>query len=288
MNWVFYNLIMFIASVGLYLAVRLASIRGVKSSFSNLAMFLVPLCIFLVIALKDPSQLHISTVHLLMIIGIAVFFAFTGNTTSLRAIERAPNPGYSLVLSKTYVVFTTIVALTIFGEEFNVRKLIAIGLIVVFAGSIMLSGSSSNENSDKGDRSWIALSLYSFFAWGMLSLSSKYLFSHGVSTMAFLVYLYLIVTLCIGIAFWRQLKFRELQRSSWMLFLVIGIASAAFNLGQFEAIRLAPNVGYVNAINAGSIATVTLLAARLFNDDINRTKLIGVGGVTLGLVLLLI
>lgn len=279
---------MFIASVGLYLSIRYASIRHVRSAFSNLAMFLVPLGIFALIALQQPRQLHISTVHLAMIAGIAILFAFTGNTTSLKAIERAPNPGYSLVLSKTYVVFTTVVALTLFGDEFNTRKLIAIALIVLFAGTIMLSDRSTDINSKKGNKGWITLSLYSFFAWGMLSLSSKYLFSHGVSTMAFLVYLYLFVSMCIGIAFWRELRFRELHRSGWMLFFMIGIASAVFNLGQFEAIRLAPNVGYVNAINAGSIALVTLLAARLFKDDLSRMKLVGVGGVTIGLVLLLI
>jgi uncharacterized membrane protein len=61
-----------------------------------------------------------------------------------------------------------------------------------------------------------------------------------------------------------------------------------FNLGQFQAIRLAPNVGYVNAANAGSISLITVLAVLLFGDHLSVRKAVGVAGVTAGLILLLI
>jgi uncharacterized membrane protein len=61
-----------------------------------------------------------------------------------------------------------------------------------------------------------------------------------------------------------------------------------FNLGQFEAIKVAPNVGYVNAINAGSISLVTILAVLLFNDELTKRKAIGILGVTAGLLFLLV
>lgn len=61
-----------------------------------------------------------------------------------------------------------------------------------------------------------------------------------------------------------------------------------FNLGQFEAIKLAPNVGYVNAINAGSIAAVTIFAVLLFKDELTPKKAVGILGVTAGLILLLV
>lgn len=67
-----------------------------------------------------------------------------------------------------------------------------------------------------------------------------------------------------------------------------GIFSTLFNLGQFEAIKLAPNVGYVNAINAGSIAAVTVFAVILFKDELTSRKAIGILGVVAGLVLLLV
>ena len=101
--------------------------------------------------------------------------------------------------------------------------------------------------------------------------------------------MYTIVTVCI-IAIDR-VKISQIKQTSakglWIL-LSIGIVWAMFNLGQFEAINLAPNVGYVNAINAASIAAVTVFAVILFKDNLTWPKGIGVLGVTAGLILLLI
>lgn len=82
--------------------------------------------------------------------------------------------------------------------------------------------------------------------------------------------------------------FRGIASSHWLLLLGTGVFSTLFNLGQFEAIRLAPNVGYVNAINAGSISLVTVLAVILFKDELTLQKAFGIAGVTAGLVLLLV
>jgi uncharacterized membrane protein len=51
---------------------------------------------------------------------------------------------------------------------------------------------------------------------------------------------------------------------------------------------LAPNIGYVNAINASSISAVTVFSAILFKDDFSLKKFIGVLGVTAGLLLLIL
>ena len=52
--------------------------------------------------------------------------------------------------------------------------------------------------------------------------------------------------------------------------------------------QIAPNVGYVNAVNAASIAGVAVLASIFFKDELTRRKLLGILGVTVGLLLLLI
>ena len=83
-------------------------------------------------------------------------------------------------------------------------------------------------------------------------------------------------------------KLKGISRRDWILLITTGIFSALFNLGQFEAIKLAPNVGYVNAINAGSIAAVTLLAMLIFKDELTYKKGIGIIGVTIGLIHLLV
>jgi uncharacterized membrane protein len=120
-------------------------------------------------------------------------------------------------------------------------------------------------------------------------LSSKYLFSHTVSTYAFLIYIFAIVTVCTVIANRMNIRmFQKISVENWLILLGVGIFSTLFNLGQFDAIRLAPNVGYVNAINASSISLVTLLAGVFFKDSLTPKKLVGIIGVTAGLLLLLL
>ncbi len=81
---------------------------------------------------------------------------------------------------------------------------------------------------------------------------------------------------------------KKLGKQAWFLLICTGVFSALFNLGQFEAIKLAPNPGYVNAINAGSISFVTILAVLLFKDELSKRKALGVLGVSAGLLLLLV
>ncbi len=286
MSWITYTLLMFASSVTLYLCVRKASLAKVPSALTNFAMFALPLFVYGAISAGQKTSFALSLWQVVVIIVAAVIFAFGGNTASLKAIDVAPNPGYSLVLSKSYVLFTTLVAVTLMGADLTLQKGIAIIVIVAFSALVMLNKKDAKQST--GSR-WVPLSFAAFFAWGMLSLSSKYLFSHGVATFAFLVILYTVVTACIVVA--NRLKlatFKGLSAQQVWLLLGIGIFSATFNLGQFEAIRLAPNVGYVNAANAGSIALVTVLAVLLFKDELTLKKAVGILGVTAGLVLLFV
>jgi uncharacterized membrane protein len=52
------------------------------------------------------------------------------------------------------------------------------------------------------------------------------------------------------------------------------------------AFQTAPNVGYVNIINAASISAITILAALIFKDKLSLRKVIGVIGITGAIVLL--
>jgi drug/metabolite transporter (DMT)-like permease len=286
MDWIAYSLLMFFSSVVLYLCVRKSSLLKVPTALTNLAMFAIPLVAYTAIGTSSHTKFGISLWQGVVLVVAAVVFAYGGNTASLKAISLAPNSGYSLVLSKSYVLFTTIVAVLFLHADLSLRKALAILLIVAFSAVIMVN---KKEAKHVRDNKWVLLSFGAFFAWGMLSLSSKYLFSHGVATMTFLIYLYTIATACIAIANRMSTKtFRGIPKQQWMLLIGTGIFSTFFNLGQFEAIRLAPNVGYVNAINAGSISLVTVLAVILFKDELTTKKAIGIAGVTAGLLLLLI
>ncbi len=277
---------MFASSVALYLVVRKATLLKVPTHITNLAMFTIPLVFFVLLHAGKGESYSVSFSGIAILLLAGIIFAFGGNTASLRAIKEAPNPGYSLVLSKSYVLFTTIVALIIFNAELSIRKAIGILVIVGFSALIMVDPSKTKKMAKKNH--WLALSIGAFFAWGSLSLSAKYLFNNGLGTYTFLLYLYLVVTICILIKlFVDRQKLYHIMDHKWVL-LFIGIFSTTFNLFQFEAIKLAPNIGYVNAINAGSIALVTVLAVLVFKDDFSIKKFIGVVGVIAGIIMLLV
>lgn len=286
MTWITYSFMMFLSSVALYLTVRKSSLIKTPVHLTNLAMFGIPLIAYSAIGIINNTPIGVTWWQAVILLIAAIVFAYGGNKASLHAIDIAPNPGYSLVLSKSYVLFTTLVAVTLLGADLSARKALAILMIVGFSVLIMIDQRKAKKVNDN---KWILLSFGAFFAWGMLSLSSKYLFNNGVDTMAFLIYLYALVTLCIIFTDKVKLnKIHEIPVKAKLLLLATGIFSTLFNLGQFEAIKLAPNVGYVNAINASSISVVTVFAVLLFKDELTLKKAIGIFGVTAGLVLLLI
>lgn len=285
-DWIAYSLVMFFGSVALYLAVRKSTLMRVPRHLTNLAMFAIPLIAYLGLGIVGGHSYALSAVNAVSIILVSILFAYIGNKMSLHAIDIAPNPGYSLVLSKSYVLFTALVSVLLFGAELTLRSAIAILIIVIFSVLIMIDPKNAKKTSSK---KWIHLSIGAFFAWGFLSLSSKYLFSNGVDTIAFLTYLYAIVTACIvGVDGVDGNSFSKLRPKEWLVLFVVGVFSTVFNFGNFQSISTAPNVGYVNAINAGSISAVTVFAVLVFKDELTFQKAIGVSGVTLGVLLLVL
>jgi hypothetical protein len=139
MNWISYSLLMFFSSVALYLSVRKASLLKTPTQLTNLAMFAIPFVAYTVIGVASSTSLRISAWQVLLLVVASVLFAYGGNKASLRAIDIAPNPGYSLVLSKSYVLFTTLVAVALLNAELTARKFIAILLIVSFSTLIMVN-----------------------------------------------------------------------------------------------------------------------------------------------------
>lgn len=276
---------MFVSSVVLYLLVRKSALLKNPSQFNNLAMFLIPFFIFLPIGIVTRQNFVISLNQLLIIILASIFFSYLGNKFSVLSIEYTPNPGYSLTLSKSYVVFTTLVSVLLFHSELSLKKAIGIILIIIFSALIMLSEKTAKKTVNK---LWLPLSIGSFFCWGLLSLSSKYLFNQGVSPVVLLTYVVFVVSLLILLEMKMTKQSLSIIRNNSIIFILIGVLSASFNLFMMQSIKTSPNVGYVNAINAASISAVTVFAVLLFKDDFSLRKFIGVIGVTGGLLLLLI
>ena len=285
MSWVADALFLFVFSTARYLTVRWSSLKGQPVQFNNLAMFLVGVPVFGCLCLLTHASLALNPAQLLFLVFLGVCLSYLPNAASLKSIELAPNAGYSLIISKSYVVMTTFLAVPLFGAHLSVHALLAIMLIVGFSALILLNRSSSHKAKS---RSWLPLAIAAFFGWGFLSLSAKYLFNHGLPTFTFLFYDYLIASICILVELQKNHAKQWQFRDHLGTFLLIGVVSASSDIFNFQGVKIAPNVGYVNATNAASIGAVTIFSILIFKDEFSIRKLIGVLGVIGGLVLLFV
>lgn len=277
---------MFISSVALYLCVRRSNELKTPQQLNNLAMFLIPVIVYAILAMNNGTRFTLTTFEYVLIIIQGIFFSYLGNVFSLKGIEYSPNPGYSLIISKAYVVFTTIASIFIFNAPLTSKSVIAITLIILFSAVIMID---KNKNTEVSDIRWLPYTIGAFFCWGLLALSSKYLLNLGVPILTRLIYSMIITTtLILGEMKIKKVNMFKVSKQQLTTLVMIGLFGAGFNYFMQVGFNLAPNVGYVNAANAGSISLLTLMSTVLFKDELNPKKLIGIIGVTLGLILLFI
>lgn len=284
MNWIIASLLMFVSSVALYLCVRKSNELQTPRQLNNLAMFLVPVLVYLLLAVRTPTSFALSPFAYFLLIVQGIFFSYLGNVFSLKGIENAPNPGYSLIISKSYVVFTAIASIFLFAAPLDPKSVMAIALIIVFSAVITIDKDKNRESSNK---SWLPYTMGAFFCWGLLALSSKYLLNIGVPILSRLIVSMIVVTvLILGEIVYKKVAWRQVSKNQLITLLLIGVFGATFNYFMQVAFNLAPNVGFVNAANAASISLLTVTSFFIFKDDLTIKKMIGIVGVTVGLLLL--
>lgn len=284
MDWITAGAIMFIGSVLLYLTLRKNQLKGIPNSASNLiGFFAVPASFFLIIGILEGSQFYLQPYLIIIIFLTALFCAYLGNLLSLRSIKDAPNPGYSLVISKSYVVFTSTVAIVLFGS--TLTWLTSLGIIFIVAFSLLIVIDKKKEKKGKSD--WLITSIGAFFAWGVLALVGKYITVQGVAPAVYLFYISTFVSVFIFIEM-QLSKTKMPANKDLLLLLIMGIFATVFNLFQIIGYQLAPNPGYISAVNAASISVLTILSAYFFKDELTARKLIGVFGVIVGLIMVIL
>jgi drug/metabolite transporter (DMT)-like permease len=284
MNWIIASLLMFFSSVAVYLCVRKSNALKTPQQLNNLAMFLIPVVVYLVITVGTPTSFALRPFEYVLILVHGIFFSYLGNVFSLKGIEYAPNPGYSLIISKSYVVFTAIASIFIFSAPLTMKTAIAILLIVLFSAFITIDKDKDRTSSNP---LWLPYTMGAFFCWGLLALSSKYLLNVGVPVLSRLILAMAVTTvLIIGEILYKKIEWKKVSKDQLITLLLIGIFGASFNYFMQVAFNLAPNVGFVNATNAASISLLTLLSSFFFKDELTVKKMIGILGVTAGLLLL--
>lgn len=275
---------MFVSSVALYLCVRKSNSLKTPQQLNNLAMFLIPVLVYMVLTTRTPTSFTLKPFEYLLILVQGIFFSYLGNVFSLKGIELAPNPGYSLIISKSYVVFTAIASIFIFSAPLPMKSIIAIALIILFSALITINKDKSKTISNK---LWLPYTMGAFFCWGFLALSSKYLLNMGVPILTRLILSMVVVTVIVfGEIIYKKVEWKKVSKDQLATLLLIGVFGSSFNYFMQVGFNLAPNVGFVNAANAASISLLTLMSALFFKDELTLKKMIGVLGVTAGLLLL--
>jgi len=284
MTWILASVLMFVNSVALYLCVRRSNSLKTPQQLNNLAMFLVPVLVYSAVFLNTPTNFALTTFQYFLIIVQGIFFSYLGNLFSLKGIELSPNPGYSLIISKSYVVFTTIASIFIFSAPLSIKSALAILCIIMFSALITIDKNNKRATSNK---SWVLYTFGAFFCWGFLALSSKYLLATGVPILTRLILSMVVTTMLIfGEMLYKKVEWSKTSKEQLITLLFIGIFAAIFNYFMQVGFDLAPNVGFVNAANAASISLLTLASAYFFKDELTLRKIIGIFGVTVGLLLL--
>lgn len=286
MNWILASILMFLSSVVLYLCVRKSNSLKTPQQLNNLAMFLIPAIVYLLLTVNSSTRFALKPLEYLIIIIQSIFFSYLGNVFSLKGIEYSPNPGYSLIISKSYVVFTAIASIFIFNAPLTMKSVIAIALIIIFSALITIDIGKDKTSSN---RLWLPYTVGAFFCWGLLALSSKYLLNLGVPILTRLIYSMIVVTvLIIGEMKIKKINALLISKAQLITLIMIGIFGSSFNYFMQVGFNLAPNVGYVNAANAASISLLTLMSAFIYKDELTIKKMIGIAGVTAGLLFLFI
>jgi len=253
---------------------------------NNLAMFLIPVIVYLVVTIGTPTRFSLKPFEYFVILIQGIFFGYLGNVFSLKGIEYAPNPGYSLIISKSYVVFTAIASIFIFNSPLTSKSVIAILGIIGFSALITID---KDKNKGESNALWLPYTIGAFFCWGLMALSSKYLLNLGVPILTRLIYSMMVVTILIlGEIKVKKVDIGNISRSQLLTLLMIGVFGSSYAYFMQVGFNLAPNVGFVNATNAASISLLTLVSAFIFKDELSLKKMIGIVGVTVGLVVLFI
>jgi drug/metabolite transporter (DMT)-like permease len=287
-NWIFFSALMFGFSVCTYVLTRKLQVAKVDNRIISYAVGALPLPALFIYNLLQGANFGVELGTFFMLACTGIFFSYLGNKLSIEATKDAPNPGYSLIIQKSYAPFTALVGVLLFNQVISLAGVMAIFIIIISAAQILIGSGPVKFSGSKG---WIIRSFGAFFLFGVLSIVSKYIMGQNVTPYLLAFFNFFFAGIAFSIDYRKALQPSELKKLSLVTIitlLIIGTSNALFNIAMFTAIKQAPNIGYVNIINSSSITAITLLSALLFKDKLTLQKILGVVGVTCGLVLLFI
>lgn len=278
---------MFVSSIVYYLLVKKAQVNGINSKVYMAVNFFIPTLFYLLFAWQQGISLWSPPLIILGIILTRGVVNYYGSIAGYLGMVDAPNAGYSVIIQKSYSVFTAIAAVFLFNSELSPIKYGAIVWTILCTAALSIQpGKKVNLKNYK----WLWYSLAAFFAFGVTRLFGKYFAGLGVSTMVLLFWTSFSILIMSIIELIRTKSWKTYQHTqqNTVVLLLLGISVTAFYYFLQSAELAAPNIGYVNTISLGSNALLTLFSALLFKDTFSWKRFAAVLGVCVGIVLLVI
>lgn len=281
MNWIILAILLFGISTVMYLTFRKLSLLRTKNEIQNLILFLPSAVILFFYSLLNNLKMSLSWPEF-VIIFLGSVFIWAGNVMLLKSIKLAPNPGYTVMIGKSYVILTVLLSPIFFGSILTFKSLVLIGFILFFM-SLILIEKKDTKTTIKTD--WILPAFLAFLFWGIMSLLLISMKNSSLTTEVIIMYLSVFSSLIIGVEmFVRRVKLKMVTgHLPWLV--ILGLVGLFFNVVIMAGYKIAPNPGYMDAVNASSVAAITLFSALIFKDEITLKKAFGIGGVIVCLIL---
>lgn len=288
MNWILAGILTIVFSNIYYLILRIAQQKGIDAKYYMVANYSIPTLLFYILGKAQGISFVISLHWFIIIALVSIFLSYIGGLISYWGISEAPNAGYSVIIQKSYAIFTSIASIFLFAAPLPLWKFGAIILIIFSAAIVMGLGDTKSKKSNS--IRWIVWSIVAFFCFGALRLAGKYIITGGVPLLVELFYVQIIVT---GISVLVLIKDHKKNPIKWSpstlsILIAIGVSVSGFYYFLQTADINAPNLGYSSAMNVAANAFYTVLVAKLLHDEFSKRRFLGVLGVCAGVILLLL
>ena len=263
---------MMLSSIVYYVIIRYAQRNGIPNKAYMLANFSVPAFFFYWFSTSQNQSIIIPFLYIAIIFVQSFFLSYLGSIISFKAIQNAPNAGYSLVIQKSYAVYTSIAAIFLFGSELSLIKFGAIGLVLVSSALLSIPATTKIKGVHL---TWVFFSFIAFFCYGTSALVTKYIFMQGIPSPVILFWITFFVTLFSLIDLYlhrTQLQFSLKTAKQYLLLFLIGFSVTFFYYFKQISEVTAPNIGYVGAMNTASNGLYTVIIAYIFKEHLTWKK----------------
>lgn len=245
---------------------------------------IVPIILYGAIVLNLNISFGLSLWGWVIVFFNAIILNYIGSIAGFIGIKESPNSGYSVIIQKSYALWTTVVSVFLFNSEFPLFKIFGILLILVFTAIISVEKIEKKFVIGK----WFWYSLLAFFLFGGTTITARYIAILGDNPTVYLFWVMVVTTIVAIIDYLKNIKNIEFKFDKNIILWLFAMSSAVsiFYWGKNLATVYAPNVGYVGAINASSNAVLVILSSLFFKEELKLYKIFAVVGVVIGIAIL--